>query len=702
MKYTEKEEKELQQLSRQLWDTVSQELNQNVGSRIEYLKKVINYHDWRYYVQNDNVVADMEYDTLFKQLRNLEEEHPDLATSDSPTQRVARGLTEGFESVRHSVPMLSLDNSYNAEDLLDFDRKVRELTGQEDITYAVEPKFDGSSIALLYEDDQLVRAATRGDGTMGEEITNNAKVIRSIPLSAPFSEHGIRRIELRGEVVIANDFFDKMNEEREANGLSVFQNTRNTASGGLRMKDPQEVSKRGLEAFIYQVGYAVDAEENSVLGNKLTHHDQNIEWLHSLGFKTPTIEKTLGDINAVIAFCKTWEEKRESYAYEIDGMVVKVDDLKMQDQVGATGHHPRWAIAFKFKAKQATSILENVEYQVGRTGAVTPVAKIRPVRLAGVTISSISLHNADFIAEKDIQLNDTVLIERAGDVIPYVVGPVVSARRGEETPIDYPTECPSCSTPLVRPEEEAIWRCVNAECPAQAEERLIHFVSKGAMDIEGLGKDIVKRFVAEGFIANIHDIYELNYDEVLALDGWKQRSVDNLRNGVEASKSKPLWKFIVALGIRHVGGQTAKMLAKKVANILDLQEWTVEQLVELDDVGPKVAESIHDFFQNEQNIKLIERLAENGVSIIRTEAEEPKSDILADKTFLFTGTLEQFSRDKAKQLVEENGGKTVSSVSKKLNYLVVGASPGSKLAKAEKLGTITVMTETEFLEMIAD
>jgi DNA ligase (NAD+) len=664
------------------------------------LRAALKYHDWKYYVQAEPSISDIEYDKLFKALKDLEAEYPELVTPDSPTQRVAQVLTSDFQTVEHTVPMLSLSNSYNADDLFAFDESVKKLSNRSDIQYAVEPKYDGASIALIYKNDMLIRAATRGNGTEGEEITGNAKRIKNIPLQADFSKYGISKIELRGEVVIELGVFDRMNEARETEGLKVFQNSRNTASGSLRMKDPEEVSKRNLEAFIYQIGYAADVHGNELLGDKLLSHFENIDMLHALGFQTPQEEKTLvSSIEEVSEFVKEWEEKRDGYNYEIDGMVVKVNDLRLQNSLGFTAHHPRWAIAFKFKARQATTQLLNIEYQVGRTGAVTPVAKLDPVRLAGVTVSSVSLHNADFIHEKDIHLGDYVKVERAGDVIPYIAS-VDLTRRDKVEAVVFPTECPSCAAQLVRPEGEAVWRCENAECPAQAEERMIHFVSKGAMDIEGLGKDIVKRFMTEGIVSKIEDIYRLDYEAILSLEGWKDKSVENLRSGVEKSKSQPLWRLLVALGIRHVGSATAKMLEKQIQRIDDLVSWNADSLAELEDVGPKVAESILSFFHSEENQALIKSLEELGVKVEKTEEDSAlKSNKLEGLTFLFTGSLSRFSRDKAKELVEENGGKNISGVSAKLNYLVAGEKAGSKLTKAEKLG-IPVISEDEFLGMI--
>ncbi|HFB99495.1 MAG TPA: NAD-dependent DNA ligase LigA, partial [Phaeodactylibacter sp.] len=483
---------------RTLFDWSKKFLQQDItASQIDDLRKILVFHEWKYYIQNDPVLSDFEYDTLYKKLEAIEAAHPELITSDSPTQRVSNDLIEDFLSVEHLSPMLSLGNSYNAEDLLDFDTQIKKLAhlpeGKE-VEYVVEPKFDGGGIALVFENNQLTRAATRGNGTKGEEITLNARTMRSIPLHADFEQYHIQKIELRGEVVIRKDLFEKMNQQRAAKGLSLYANPRNTATGGLRVKDPKEAAKRNLEAFVYQVGTAVDAEGNSVLKQMKTHNE-TIEMLGALGFKIPTIErKVCKNIQEAIDFCLDWEKRREAYHYEIDGMVIKVNSLELQDKCGFTAHHPRWAIAFKFKAKQATSKLLNVEYQIGKIGSVTPVAKLEPVALAGVTVTSVSLHNEDFITGKDIRIGDTVLVERAGDVIPYIVKPMEELRDGNEQKIVFPTHCPSCNTPLVRAEGEAAWRCDNSiNCEAQVLQRMIFHVSKDAMDIDGFGKSYVER-----------------------------------------------------------------------------------------------------------------------------------------------------------------------------------------------------------------
>lgn len=668
----------------------------------EDLRSVLRYHDWRYYVLSEPLITDFDYDMLYKRLLQLEAAHPELITPDSPTRRVARGLTEDFPQVSHLVSMLSLDNSYSEADVADFDRKVKELTGSDKVEYCVEPKFDGASLALIYEADRLQRAATRGDGTMGEDITANARALASIPLTAPFSKHGIHRIELRGEVIIRKEVFEKINQTRKEQGLKTFQNARNTASGSLRIKDPREAVSRGLEAVLYHISFAEDKDGNNLIGNNLHTHFGNINLLHDCGFKTPLPElKLCSSAEAISAVLTEWETKRHLFPIETDGMVIKVNDLQMQEQCGSTSHHPRWAIAFKFAAKQAQSKLLDVEYQVGRTGAITPVAKIGPVRLSGVTITSVSLHNEDFIKDKDIKLGDTVIVERAGEVIPYIAGVQASLRNGSEKEIHFPSKCPSCHTALVRAEDEAAWRCDNAECPAQAEERIIHYVSKEAMDIDGLGRSIISDFIQRGYLPNIEYIYELPYSKIIEQEGWGEKSVANLQAGIEASKDRPLWRLINALGIRHVGVSTAKDLSKHIRSVFDFEHMDEGQLTNIEGIGPKVAQSIRGFFSNKGNIHLLHKLRSYGVNTEnRPQDSITKNNHLQGKTFLFTGSLQRFTRDRAKQLVEENGGTLLSGVSNKLDYLVAGEDAGSKLAKAKAIESIQIITEEEFLQMI--
>jgi len=705
--YSTKEQRALFDLSKKLLAEGKAESEKAAETRVKDLHQIIQFHEWKYYVKNDPVVSDYEYDMLFKQLEALEADYPELLSPDSPTQRVSDDMTNDGSKVKHLIPMLSLDNSYNAEDLNAFDERVKKHTDIEaevDIEYVVEPKFDGGSIALVYENDRLVRAATRGNGTMGEDMTPNARSMRSIPLTAAFSKHNIQTVELRGEALIRKDNFDKINEKRIAEGSSIFANPRNAATGGLRTKDPKETANRGIEAFIYQLGYAVSEGKEDVLPSLENHHN-GIELLAQLGFKVPTIERKLcKNIQEVIDFCKGWEAKREGYDYEIDGMVVKVNDLKLQDMCGYTSHHPRWAIAYKFKAKQATSKLVNVEYQVGKIGSVTPVAKIEPVQLAGVTVSSISLHNADFIKTKDIRIGDTVLVERAGDVIPYIVKSMEDLRDGSEQEIIYPTNCPSCNSALERQEKEAAWRCTNYFCEAQVVQRMISHVSKDAMDIDGFGKSNVIRFHENGWLNNIADIYRLDYDKIGELEGFGERSVEKLRLAIDKAKKNPISRLLYSLTVHHLGRKASKLIAQEIGHVLELKDWQEEDFTNIKDLGPVVAQNVTEYFAKPENIQMLEEMEASGVNLTQTEEDKPlevAADApLAGKTILFTGSLQQMGRKQAQKLAETAGAKNISGVSSKLNILVAGEKAGSKLKKAQAVGTVQIMTEEEFLEII--
>lgn len=697
--YTDERLKELIKLTYEFLKLDAKKLTKEEAKKIvEDLREVIRFHDWRYYVLAQPVISDYEYDKLFKLLKDIESKHPELTTPDSPTQRVPSEITKVFPQVKHLAPMLSLDNSYNEADLRDFDRRVRELTGLDKVEYSVEPKFDGAGISLIYEKDLFVRGATRGDGEVGEEITNNLKVIKTIPLSAKFSQYGIDKVEIRGEVLIRKDLFKKMNEERLEEGLSLFANPRNAAAGSIRLQDPSEVAKRSLEAFVYHITYA-EKDGKNLLGTVLRKHSDNIKMLHELGFKTPyPVMKVCIGIEEVIQYCEEWQRKRDTYPYEIDGMVIKVNDISLYDRLGFTSHHPRWAIAFKFKARQATTKIINVVFQVGRTGAITPVAKLEPVEIGGVTVSSVSLMNEDFIREKDIRIGDTVLVERAGDVIPYVVMVIKEARTGNEKPIEFPKTCPSCGSPIVKPPGEAVYRCVNINCPAQVIERLIHFASKDAMDIKGLSEATIRKFYNLKLVRTIPDIYRLNYNLIKNIPGFGQKSVENLKNAIEESKKRPIYRLIYGLGIRYVGEVTAKTLASAVKCIDDLKNFTITDLIKLPDVGDKVATEIYNFFHNQQNLNMIQELRDLGVKTCHEEEE--KKGKLSGMNFVFTGTLECCSREKAKEIVESLGGNVLDTVSKKVHYLVVGQEPGSKLQKAQKLGTVKIINEEEFLKLI--
>jgi DNA ligase (NAD+) len=666
---------------------------------IEDLRGLLRFHEYRYYVMNDPLLSDKEYDQLYKLLEKSELEHPHLITKDSPTQRVGSSLNDGFTTVQHLVPMLSLENSYNADDLIDWDRKAKEASGLDAIEYCIEPKFDGASISLIYENDILVRGVTRGDGVEGEDVTKNIKQIRSIPLSAPFSKYGITQIEIRGEVMMSKDSFAKYNEQLSQQGLAPLANPRNAASGSLRMKDPKDVAKRGLEAFLYHISHSVADKNQSLLAT----HAGSLQLLWECGLKSPQKEKqVVVGIEEVIKHVHDFEEMRDTLPYEIDGMVIKVNDIALQEKLGMTTHHPRWAIAFKFKARQATTKLRSVEFQVGRTGAVTPVAKLDPVALGGVTVSSISIHNEDYIKEKDLRIGDAVLIERAGDVIPQIVKPLIELRNGDEKEIIFPKLCPVCNSELYKVEEEAVWRCINIECEAQVIERIIHFVSKDAMDIKSFGEANVRKFYELRLLKDIPGVYELDFEQISQLEGFGKKSIDNLKNAIEASKQQPFNRLVYALGIRFVGETTAKTLANAIEDLSDLTAKTEEELQELEDVGIKVAKSVYQFFHNDQNLQILGKLRALGLQFKneKKQAIGSSDGELQDKSFLFTGTLNKLKRSEAEALVEERGGSILGGVSSKLNFLVVGEDAGSKLEKAKKINTIRILTEDEFLQLI--
>jgi len=693
-------------LSIQELSTANQNLLQAIAhnnitiAHLPLLKDAIHANDAQYYVQDNPIIADVEYDALFKALKKLEAENPDLITAESPTQRVAKGLNNSFATVAHLVPMLSLENSYNADDLIDWDRKCKELGETELIEYCIEPKFDGASISLVIENNMLLRAATRGDGVQGDDITNNAKQIRSIPLSANIQQFGIQTLEIRGEVVIHKAIFAKANEALIAENQQPLANPRNAASGALRMKDPAEVAKRGLDVFLYNASTIV-MQNNQKIPSEFSTHYQTLKMLADIGFKSSYANaKVVNSIAGVIEYVQEFEAKRDELPYEIDGMVIKVNRLDLQEKIGQTNHHPRWAIAFKFKARQATSKLLNIEYQVGRTGSITPVAKIEPVFVGGVTIQSLSLFNEEVIREKQLMIGDTVLIERAGDVIPYVVKSFPELRNGSETEIIFPKQCPVCNEALEKPEEEAVWRCVNINCAAQVAEKIIHFASKDAMDIRGLGDANIRKFFELGWLKNIVSIYELPYEQISTMEGFGEKSIEKLKQAIAASKAQPLNRLIFALGIRYVGETTAKTLSRSITHIRDLATKSVEDLLIVEDVGKKVAASIVAFFAHHDNLDILTQLENHGINLANTQKQDAMEGGLSGKTFLFTGTLTQFKRAEAEAMVEANGGSILGGVSAKLNYLVVGEDAGSKLEKAKKLGTINILTEDEFLSLI--
>ena len=702
--YQKKQEAEYYKISKEF---LSKEVSID---QIELLKDTLRYHEWKYSIKNSPVLADKEYDLLFKKLEKLEQANPQFITADSPTQRVSNDLNSDFPSIKHIVPMLSLDNSYNSEDLRKFDEQIRKLANIPEgtsIEYCLEPKFDGGSVAVTYENDVFAKAATRGNGTEGEDITSNIKTLPSVPLKAAFSDYDISIAELRGEAVIPIKKFKVLNQKRLENGLQEFANPRNSAAGGLRMKKPSETKARGIEVFIFQLGYAIDQQGNDLL-KQINKHSDQLQILTNLGFKLEDpSDLVCKNIEEVIQKIKIWEDKRDNYPYEIDGMVIKVNDRAIQILCGSTQHHPRWAIAYKFKAKQATTTLENIEYQVGKIGSITPVAKVTPTQLAGVTVSSISLHNEEFISSKDLRLGDKIIIERAGDVIPYIVKALPELRDGEEQVIQFPTFCPINTreeVPLIKAEGEAAWRCPNCTCGAQNLQKIIFHVSKPAMNIDGFGKSIVERFYDLGLISDISDVYNLDFDRVKHLEGFGQKSVDNLQDSIDTAKSNPLHRLLHSLSIHHLGKKASKLLSAEIKDIFELKDWDLDQFLSIKDIGPVVAENVIEFFQNDNNIALLRKLESYGVNISQLEEDRPiivdESAALFGKTILFTGSLQQMTRNEAKKLAEEQGAKNISAVSSNLDILVVGEKAGSKLKKAQALGTVNIMTEEEFLSLL--
>ena len=697
--------------TKKLLEFSNETLLKHAQENYEQLISVLRFHEHRYYVLNDPLISDFEYDQLYKKLEFIEEKHPEWIVADSPTQRVSSDVAETGKTVNHLRPMLSLANSYDENDLFEFDKQVKKLcklSSEAKVEYCVEPKYDGGSIALVYENDVLTRAATRGNGVQGEEMTANAKTLKSIPWKAAFKKMGIIKAELRGEALIRKDNFKKVNQSRLDEGLVAFANARNAATGGLRTKDPNETAKRGIEAVIYQVGHLEDKNGQEV--KKFDLHADGIHALETLGFKVPTIEfKVCSGIDEVIRFVKEWEVKRDEFYYEIDGMVVKVNDIAMQETCGYTSHHPRWAIAFKFKAKQATSKLIHVEYQVGKVGTITPVAKLEPVQVAGVTVSSVSLHNEDFIKAKDLYLGDMVIVERSGDVIPYIVKSLPEYRKGTEIKIEFPSYCPigaeqGKKVKLVREADQAFWICPDCQCGAQDLEKYIYHVSKAAMDVDGFGPSIMEKFVQLGWIHNYADIYRLDYDQIAKLDGFGIKSATKLKESIEKAKKNPIQRLLQSLSIHHLGKRASQLIAEKVTYVPDLQNWSETDFTDIHEIGPVVTRNIMQWFADKKNIEILKEMEEAGVNMYQTDEDKPKliaSDApLAGKSILFTGSLAKMTREEAQEKAEKAGAKNISSVSSKLNILVVGENAGSKLDKAKALGTVEIWTEDEFLERV--
>ncbi len=662
----------------------------DVEQKIDELRKKIREYDYHYYVLAESKVSDFEYDQLLKELEALEQKYPEFITSDSPTQRVGSDLTKEFRPVKHKIPMLSLANSYNEEDLLEFDKRIKNLLNvTHDIEYVTELKIDGVSISLIYENNTFKNAATRGDGTTGEEVTNNIKTIRSIPLSVN-AELSLT-FEVRGEVFMEIEQFNKLNMQREKEGLKLFANPRNSTAGTLKLQDPRLVNKRPLDIFAYYF-YSEQI--------KFDTHLESLKFLKKLGFKVNPNFRLCKNINEVLDYCKYWNEKRDDLKYEIDGVVVKVNDIRYQNELGNVAKSPRWAIAYKFKAQQITTKLNKITWQVGRTGAVTPVAELEPVFLAGSTISRATLHNKDEIKRKDIREGDIVVIEKGGDVIPKVVRVVFEKRNEDSKEVIIPTVCPVCGERLFQPEDEVAIYCTNNLCPAQIKGRIEHFASRGAMDIEGLGESLVSLFVDLGLLKSVTDIYELKNkrDQLITIERLGEKSVDNLLEAIENSKNQPFEKVLFALGIRYVGAGVAKKLVKELKSIDEIINLPKEKIEEIPEIGPSIAQSLKDYFSKNENMEVIEKLKKVGLKF-EIEQQENEDNSLENTTFVLTGTLDKYTRDEAKLEIEKRGGKVTSAVSNKTTYVLAGDKPGSKIEKAKKLN-IKIIDETEFENLI--
>lgn len=662
----------------------------DIQSVIDKLRTEINDHNYRYYVLNQPSISDGEFDQLLNRLIELENQHPELITPDSPTQRVGADLTKNFPTVAHLQPMMSLGNTYSETELRDFDRRVGELLEGEKYDYVCELKFDGVAISLIYENGLFKRGVTRGDGEKGEDVSTNLKTIRSIPLSLGGS--ALKNIEVRGEVLMYRDDFIKMNAKRAEAGEATFANPRNSSAGTLKIQDPKEVAARPLKFFAYYLR-SLDKKP------PFKSHFESLKFLHEMKFPVMESYRLCKSIEDVFEYCKEWEEKRETLPFDIDGVVIKVNRFDQQETLGATAKSPRWAIAFKFKARQARTVVDNILLQVGRTGVVSPLAELQPVFLAGSTISRATLHNEDFIREKDIRIGDTVVIEKGGDVIPKVVEVILSERPKKSKPFVFPEKCPVCGEPIFKTEGEAAWRCENIACDAQVKKRIEHYCSRDAMDIENLGEAVVAQLVDEGLIKDYSDLYSLKPEPLIELERMGKKSAANLLEGIEKSKSRSLEKLIYALGVKFVGEESAKDLAKHFKTLDALMKSSVEELMAIDGIGDRIAQSIVHFFHNKQNLAVIEKLKRAGVNTEWHGMVSQAKQIFAGKTFVLTGTLPTYSRMDASKLIEERGGKVTGSVSKKTDYVLAGDDAGSKLEKARALN-VKIIDEKQFMEMI--
>lgn len=667
-------------------------MSNTIQHTIESLREELHQHNYNYYILDEATISDFEFDQKLKELQALEEQHPEFFDQNSPTLRVGGSVTKNFPTVQHQFRMYSLDNSYDFDDLEDWEKRIIK-TIDEPVEFVAELKYDGASISILYENGKLVEAVTRGDGFQGDEITNNVRTISDIPLK--LKGDFPNRFFIRGEIYLTRKNFDKINKTREEEGLDLFMNPRNTASGSLKMQDSGEVRKRSLSSVLYQyIAGDFPAESHWDLLAKAK------QWGFKVSEDQAKLCTTLQDVKDFITY---WDSERHQLPFEIDGIVIKVNSLKQQQQLGYTAKSPRWAMSYKFKAEKVETLLEKVTYQVGRTGAITPVANLTPILLAGTVVKRASLHNEDIIKKLDLYDNDYVYVEKGGEIIPKIVGINVEKRTPDSSPISYATICPECATELIKLEDQAAHFCPNdLHCPPQVVGRMIHYVSRKALNIDNLGGETIEQLYREKLVENPADFYALTKEQLLPLDRMAEKSAQNIIDGIQKSKEIPFEKVLFGIGIKHVGETVAKKLAKNFENIDALKAATQEELTQVEDIGGKIAESIVLFFQNSENWLMIERLKNYGVQLEKGEnTTETLSNTLEGKTFLFTGKLSLFTRESAEEMVEKHGGKNISAVSKNLNYLVVGEKAGSKLKKAQDIGTIIILDEQEFLDLIS-
>lgn len=661
-----------------------------IREKVEKLREELNYHNYRYYVLDDPVISDTEYDEMMKELQELEDEYPELIIDTSPTQRIGEELTGGFPTVTHEVPMLSLENTYSDDETRAFDRRIAKALGNEKFEYTVELKFDGFAVDIEYRNGKFFRGSTRGNGLVGDDITNNVRTIRSVPLKLRTKKRELMQIHVRGEVYMPRPVFDKLNKDREQREQQLFANPRNAAAGSIKNIDPKVVAERELNIFIHTV----------VEPHPFKEHARAMKELKEIGLRVTPVLEIAHDIEEAIAICKRWQEKRNTLDYDIDGMVIKINDFKQREELGSTTKNPRWAMAYKFAAEQAVSKIKDIILSVGRTGVVTPIAVLEPVELSGTTVSRSTLHNQDEIERKDIRIGDHVIVEKGGEIIPKVVKVVKDKRSGKEKRFKMPERCPVCHSKLFQSEDEVAVRCINRSCPAQIKGSILHFASRNAMDIEGMGFVLVKQLVERGLVKNIGDIYSLELDDLVGLERMGKKSSQNVIDAIQKSKERGLSMVIFGLGIRHVGIKAARTLASRLSTIDNLMDASFEELEAIPEIGPVMAESIVSFFDNKENRAIIEKLQKSGVKM-QAKRDKVKGALLSGKKFVLTGALEAYTREEAKELIASLGGDVTSSVSRNTDYVIVGSDPGSKYDRAKKLG-VEILNEEEFEKMVKE